>query len=104
MSQVSHNLSIVKNPKFLDQACNRYDDQNKKRITTIEPIADEQDWQPNTTFIPKNKIVQIKINYGEIDLAKQVKSLGGRWNREKKVWNLPYGSVQALGLVKRIVD
>lgn len=82
----------------------KYDYQNKKRITTIELIADEQDWQPNTTFIPKNKIVQLRINYGEAELARKVKSMGGKWNKVKKVWELGYGYVQALGLTKRIVD
>ena len=82
----------------------KYDEQNKKRITTIELIADEQDWKPNTTFIPKNKIVQLSIIYGEVDLARKVKTLGGKWNKDKKVWELAYGDVQALGLAKRIVD
>ena len=82
----------------------KYDKLNKKRVTTVELIADEQDWQPNTTFIPKNKIVKLRIDYGEVDLARQVKSLGGKWNKAKKVWELAYEYVQALGLAKRIVD
>jgi len=82
----------------------KYDIQNKKRITTIELIADEQEWQPKPTYIPKNKIVKLQINYGEVDLARKVKSMGGSWNREKKVWELAYGYVQTLGLTKRIVD
>lgn len=82
----------------------KYDDVNKKRITTIELIVDEQDWKPNTTLIPKNKIVQLQINYGEIDLARKVKSMGGKWNKLKKVWEISYGSAQELGLAKRIVD
>ena len=82
----------------------KYDEHNMKRITTIELIADEQDWKPKNSFIPKNKIVQLRINYGEVDLARKVKSLGGKWNKVKKVWELAYGYVQALGLAKRIVD
>ena len=82
----------------------KYDEQNKKRITTIELIADEQDWQPSSSFIPKNKIVQLRINYGEVDLARKVKSMGGKWNKIKKVWELSYGYAQTLGLAKRIVD
>ena len=82
----------------------KYDNQNKKRITTIEVIADEQDWQSNKTFITKNKIVQLRTNYGEVDLARKVKSMGGKWNKEKKVRELAYDYFQALRLVKRIVD
>lgn len=82
----------------------KYDDENGKRITTIELIADEQDWQPKKTFIPKNKIVYLRIDYGELDLARKVKSMGGRWNRAKKVWELAYSYVQILGLVERMVE
>ena len=41
-------------------------------------------------------IVKIRINYGEINLGRAVKSLGGRWNKSKKVWELPYGDVLSL--------
>ncbi len=82
----------------------KYDNENKKRITTVELIADEQEWKPNKNIIPKNKIVQLRINYGEIDLARKVKSIGGKWNKDRKVWELAYGHVQALGLARRIVD
>jgi hypothetical protein len=47
--------------------------------------------------------VDIKIQYGEIHLEKLVKSAGGKWNRVKKVWELPYGEVLDLGLEDRIV-
>jgi len=82
----------------------KYDEITKKRMTTIELIVEKKDWQPKQKLIPKNKIVQVKINYGEIDLARKVKSLGGKWNKTKKVWELAYGYVQALGLAKRILD
>jgi len=48
--------------------------------------------------IPKNKIVSIQVEYGEIQIGRLIKSAGGRWNREKKVWELPYGEAIALGL------
>lgn len=82
----------------------KYDDQSRKRITTIELIADEQDWQPNTSLIPKNKIVPLRINYGEVDLARKVKSMGGKWNKKQKVWEIACGYAQELGSAKRIVD
>ena len=65
---------------------------------------DIQNWKLNLTFIPKNKIVQLRINYGEVYLARKAKSMGGKWNKAKKLWELAYGYVQALGLAKRIVD
>jgi hypothetical protein len=82
----------------------RYDVLRHKRIKTVELIEEEVTWQKNSNKIPRNKIVKIRINYGEINLTRAVKSLGGRWNKSKKVWELPYREVLALGLVSRIVD
>jgi len=52
----------------------------------------------------KNKIVSIQVEYREIQIGRLIKSAGGRWNREKKVWELPYGEAIALGLDKRIIN
>ncbi len=47
--------------------------------------------------------MRLRIEYGEINLSRAVKSLGGRWIKSKKYWELPYGEVLALGLVERII-
>jgi hypothetical protein len=57
----------------------------------------------NRNRIPANKIIELKVNYEEAHLQKLIKSAGGRWNREKKLWELPYKEVVALGLEKRVV-
>ena len=44
-----------------------------------------------------------RVDYGELKTAKLVKAAGGRWNRQAKIWELPYKEVKALGLEKRIV-
>jgi hypothetical protein len=49
------------------------------------------------------KIVAIRIEYGEIDSGRQVEAAGGKWNRKKRVWELPYQQVQALELEERII-
>jgi hypothetical protein len=33
-----------------------------------------------------------------------VKEAGGRWNRKKQAWELPYGQIRALGFEKRIIQ
>lgn len=82
----------------------RYDDVRHKRIKTVELIEEEVSWNKNYKKIPKNKIVKIRINWREVHLYKAVKSLGGRWNDIKKLWELPYGDVLDLGLESRIVN
>ena len=48
--------------------------------------------------------VFVRIEYGEIHLALLVKNAGGVWNKIERAWELPYASVIALGLEKRIKD
>ena len=55
-------------------------------------------------WIPANKIMHLRIQYGEVDLARAVKGAGGRWNRVGKYWELAYADVKALGLDSRIIE
>ncbi len=82
----------------------RYDKHSMQRIKTIELVVERKEWKPNKFRIPLNKIMSIRIEYGESEIASKVKSMGGIWNRKQKVWNLPFRYVQILGLEDRIVD
>jgi len=86
--------------------CVRYRDDaaNKRRIKTVELIIAEAPWEPNPQKIPLNKIMHLRIKYGEIALGKQVRAAGGKWNREKQAWELPYQETLKLGLAERIID
>ncbi len=46
----------------------------------------------------------LKILPGESQLRKMIKSVGGSWNHEKKLWELAYQEVEMLGLGHRIID
>ncbi len=76
----------------------RYDADSQRRVTTVELVVDEGAWTPS----PKT-VVGVRVVWGEADLARRVKQAGGRWDPERKVWDLPYGKVQRLGLEGRIV-
>jgi hypothetical protein len=96
--------------KFVDKYGNnlvcvryRYDLPQKKRITTVELVVEEKPWEINSQKIPKNKIMNVQIAYGETYLQRLVKAAGGKWNRAKKAWELPYKEVVTLGLTDRIV-
>ena len=54
--------------------------------------------------VPIDKIVGVKIRYGEVELGKKTRAAGGKWNQEKQVWELPYGKALNLGLADRIVE
>ena len=47
--------------------------------------------------------MKLRIEYGEVHLSRAVRSLGGRWIKSKKYWQLPYGEVLTLGLEDRII-
>ncbi len=53
--------------------------------------------------VPKNKMIRINLGFEEIELRKIVKEAGGRWNKIKKEWEMPYGEIIRLGLTKRIL-
>lgn len=82
----------------------RYDRKRKIKIKTVELVEEKTPWVSNVNKTPMNKIVQIKVDYDEIHLRKAVKSVGGRWNKKKKVWEVAYKDVKNLGLVDRMVD
>jgi hypothetical protein len=82
----------------------RYDAENQHQIKTVELVVEEKPWQPRPAKIPLNQTTELRIEYGEIGLRNLVKAAGGKWNREKQVWELPYREVLRLGLIDRIVD
>jgi hypothetical protein len=71
-------------------------------MKTIKLIIAEEPWKPSSGKIPPNKIMSIRVKYGEVDVGKQVRAAGGRWNRTKRLWELPYREVCRLGLTERI--
>ena len=81
----------------------RYDKIRQKRFKTIEIIVDEQDWIPGVTF-PMDKIVPVKIGFGETELREQMKHADAYWNPEKKAWMLSYRRVLRMGLERRVDD
>ena len=82
----------------------RYDAEKNIKSKTVEIIVEQSHWEPDGKRIPKNKIMNIRINLNEDYLRELVKAAGGRWNRIKKLWELPYHEVLSLGLENRLVS
>ncbi len=81
----------------------RYDKERRKRFKTIELVVDEQDWIPGVT-IPADKLVLVRVGFGEMELRERIKAEGGFWYAEKKAWQLSYRKVLELGVERRILD
>lgn len=83
----------------------RYDDQKKMMYKTIEIIIDEKPWElSNVKKISKYKSMNIRIDYNELELRSRIKVCGGKWNPQKKMWQLSYQKIKELDLLDRIVD
>jgi len=52
----------------------RYDLKKGQRLTTVEIIVDRQKWNINDSRVSPNKIMNLRIEYGEREIAQQVKS------------------------------
>src|SRR5436190_16566822 len=81
----------------------RYDVQRKKRLKTVELLVAERDWQPRRRFAD-DQIVGLRVDFADVAVRAQVKQAGGRWNPQRRIWQLRYDRVVALGLTGRIAD
>ena len=91
--------------------CVRYriDSKNNKRYTTIELIVDEV-----TKPLPLSdelrriiphplQIVSVRIELHETEIQTLVKSNGGKWDRNEKLWKIPYRIAQKIFITDRII-
>jgi hypothetical protein len=82
----------------------RYDAQQKKRFKTVELLVAERDWEPPRPRFAADQIVGLRVAFAEVAIRERVKQVGGTWNPGRRVWQLRYDRVVALGLNSRIVD
>jgi len=62
----------------------RYDREQHRKIKTVELIVDGAEWHPDTSRIPPNKRVALKVEYGERALGQRIRAAGGRWNHSQR--------------------
>ena len=81
----------------------RYDPVKCKQFKTAEIMVSEHDWTPPPPKYPEGHKVPLRIGVAEKSLQQQVKALGGRWDRQRLVWLIPYGCIAGTKLEKLIV-
>ena len=81
----------------------RYDKPNHRKIKTAEYVINSWNEKRDKGNIPFNKILHLRVEYGEEQIGRLIRSAGGNWNKEKKYWELPYREVISLGLTDRII-
>jgi hypothetical protein len=80
----------------------RYDAKAHKQYKTVEIIVSESEWTPPPAKYPDGTLVPLKIGINEIALQNQARAVGGRWDKEKRVWLVPYGCIAGTKLEKFI--
>lgn len=78
----------------------RYDEQEYKRLKTIELAIEEP--LVALPHLSNDRPVGVHVTFQEVGLKRQVKQAGGKWNPERRVWKIHYYQVLALGLEARI--
>ncbi|HJW75916.1 MAG TPA: hypothetical protein VJ787_09640 [Thermoleophilia bacterium] len=70
----------------------------------MELLVAERGWQPPQPRFAHDQIVGLRVAFADVAVRDRVKQAGGTWNPERRVWQLRYDRVVALGLNSRIVD
>jgi hypothetical protein len=70
----------------------------------VELIVEEIAWEPKARHMAGDTLVRIRVGLPEAEVRRQVKRAGGRWDPNRRVWELRYDRVVALGLAGRIVE
>jgi hypothetical protein len=70
----------------------------------VELLVAGRDWAPRRPPFAHDQIVGLRVAIADVAVRDRVKQAGGTWNPERRVWQLRYDRVVALGLTSRIVD
>ena len=82
----------------------RYDRAQRKSYKTAEIIVAEAPWSPPPIALPPDTIVYLRVDWGEPEVAREIKTAGGQWRRDLKLWALRYAEARRLDLLDRMVE
>lgn len=81
----------------------RYDDTSRIRIKTVELIVEKKELPPRFQLFKDDELVPVRIVYGETELGKIARKLGGKWAADVKLWSIEYGKIKGTALEKHII-
>jgi hypothetical protein len=80
----------------------RYDTKTHRQYKTVELIISESEWMPPPAKYAEGELVPLKIGINEPALQTQARAAGGRWDKDQRVWFVPYGCIAGTKLEKLI--
>jgi hypothetical protein len=82
----------------------RYDEASRTRLKTVELIVEKKELpvkpQQNKST---DTLVPVRISYGQRDLGKMAKALGGKWDSDVRLWYIPHSRIKGTELEKHII-
>jgi len=69
----------------------------------VELIVEKKQLPSSKRGIKDKDIVPVQISYGEKQLGRLIRSLGGQWDSDAKLWYVPYGKIKGTELEKHII-
>ncbi len=81
----------------------RYDEASRTRIKTVELIVEKKELPARRQKVTDDVLVPVRIAYGERELGKMAKMMGGKWDPDVKLWYIPYGKIKGTELEKHII-
>ena len=82
----------------------RYDDASCTRIKTVELIEEKKVLPARQLKLADEALVPVRIAYGERELGKMARKLGGKWDPDGKLWYIQYGKVKGTELEAHMIS
>jgi hypothetical protein len=71
----------------------RYDEIRQVRMKTVEIVVDERPCNPPLRYRDQD-FVPVIVAFSERSLRDRLKTAGGRWDKEGKLWRVPFGAIR----------
>lgn len=72
----------------------RYNEVSSIRIKTVELIEEQKELPASRKKIRDDMLVPVRIAYGEVELGRMARTIGGKWDKSGKLWYIPYGKIK----------
>ena len=80
----------------------RYDETTRTRLKTVELIVEKKQL-PAPLQSTDDALIPVSIAYGELELGRMAKALGGKWDADVKLWYIQRGKAKGTALEKHII-
>jgi hypothetical protein len=81
----------------------RYDEAKRTRLKTVELIIEKKELPAPQQVSTDDALVPVRIGYGELELRKMAKAMGGKWDPDVRLWYIQHSMLKGTELEKHII-